>query len=171
METKRLYRSIDDRKIAGVAGGFGAYLNIDPLLIRLIFVILTLAGGGGILLYIVLWILIPDQPLGYYRKENNASQPAPESPPPFEPKGSDNYRSAEEATPADTPQPPQVQPKKEKGSMIGGLVLITIGSLFLADEFFPEICFQDYWPVILIAVGIGLLFNGLTKKRRETQNN
>lgn len=171
MEPKRLYRSIEDRKIAGVAGGFGTYLNIDPLLVRLIFVLLTLAGGGGLLLYIILWILIPDQPLNYARKDNFAAQPDPETPPAYESTGYENYQTAADAPPADPARPTQVQPKKERGSMIGGLVLITIGSLFLADEFFPEICFQDYWPVILIAIGIGLLFNGLSRKRRETQNN
>ena len=60
MEPKRLYRSIEDRKVAGVAGGLGAYFNIDPLLLRLIFVILTIAGGGGLLIYIILWSVTPD---------------------------------------------------------------------------------------------------------------
>ena len=62
MEPKRLYRSITDRKFAGVSGGLAEYFEIDPLFIRLIFVVLTLAGGGGALIYIVLWIVTPEHP-------------------------------------------------------------------------------------------------------------
>jgi len=58
MKTK-LYRSTTDRMIGGVCGGLGSYLAIDPILIRLFFVLLTLAGGSGVLIYLLLWILIP----------------------------------------------------------------------------------------------------------------
>lgn len=55
-----LRRSRDDRVIAGVCGGLGRYLGIDPVLLRIAFVVLAIAGGGGILLYVVSWILIPE---------------------------------------------------------------------------------------------------------------
>lgn len=58
---KKLYRSETNRVLAGVAGGIGEYFTIDPTLIRLLFVLLTIFGGGGILLYIILWILIPSE--------------------------------------------------------------------------------------------------------------
>jgi phage shock protein C len=58
MHTK-LYRSPTDRMLGGVCGGLGAYLAIDPVLIRLFFVLLTLGGGSGIAVYILMWILIP----------------------------------------------------------------------------------------------------------------
>jgi phage shock protein PspC (stress-responsive transcriptional regulator) len=48
--------------VAGVCGGLGEYFNIDPILIRLIFVLLALIGGHGILLYIILMIVIPNAP-------------------------------------------------------------------------------------------------------------
>ncbi len=60
---KRLYRSIRDRKIAGVCGGLGEYFEIDPTLVRLLAVVLFLAGGGGGLAYIVAWIIVPEAPL------------------------------------------------------------------------------------------------------------
>ena len=60
-EPRVLRRSRDVRVIAGVCGGLGRYLGIDPVLLRIAFVILAIAGGGGILLYIVSWILIPQQ--------------------------------------------------------------------------------------------------------------
>jgi phage shock protein C len=58
-EPKRLYRIEKGRKIAGVCAGIGEYFNADPTLVRLLWVILTLAGGAGIILYIIAWIIIP----------------------------------------------------------------------------------------------------------------
>lgn len=60
---KRLWRSRKDRVIGGVCGGMGDYFGIDPLAIRLVFLILLLFGGGGLILYIVFWIVIPPVPL------------------------------------------------------------------------------------------------------------
>ncbi len=60
-EPRRLRRSREDRVIAGVGGGLGRYLDVDPVLIRIAFVVLALAGGGGLLLYVVAWILIPEE--------------------------------------------------------------------------------------------------------------
>ncbi len=63
MKDKKLTRSTDDRMLAGVAGGLAEYFDIDPVLIRILFVIIALLGGGfiGILIYAVLWILMPEQ--------------------------------------------------------------------------------------------------------------
>lgn len=55
----RLYRSTTDKVIGGVCGGLAAYFKIDPVLVRLAFVVFALAGGASILLYIVLWIAVP----------------------------------------------------------------------------------------------------------------
>lgn len=62
MQYQRIYRSYDDRVIAGVCGGLGEYFEIDPVLIRLIWGALFLLGGTGLLLYILAWILIPRRP-------------------------------------------------------------------------------------------------------------
>jgi len=59
---KRLYRSKTERKIAGVCTGLGEYFNVDPVLIRLIMVLLIFAYGVGILAYIIGWIIIPEKP-------------------------------------------------------------------------------------------------------------
>ncbi|MBT4376498.1 PspC domain-containing protein [archaeon] len=58
---KRLYRSKKDRIIAGVCAGIGEYFNLDPVLIRLLWVIGTLIYGAGILAYIIAWIIIPEK--------------------------------------------------------------------------------------------------------------
>ena len=62
MSDKKLTRSTDDRVLAGVAGGLAEYFSIDPALVRILFVLVAIFGGGitGILIYIVLWIIMPE---------------------------------------------------------------------------------------------------------------
>ncbi|MCK5839352.1 MAG: PspC domain-containing protein, partial [Bacteroidales bacterium] len=57
---KRLFRDPDNKMISGVCGGIGAYLNTDPLWFRLAFVLFTFIGGSGLLVYIILWLVIPE---------------------------------------------------------------------------------------------------------------
>jgi phage shock protein PspC (stress-responsive transcriptional regulator) len=60
----RLYRSRDDRWIGGVLGGLGAYLGIEPLILRIVVLVLTLLGQPVIVLaYVILWVLVPEEPL------------------------------------------------------------------------------------------------------------
>jgi phage shock protein C len=60
---KKLYRSTTDYKIAGVCGGIAQYFNVDPTVIRVIFVLLLLPGGlPGLFPYLLLWIIVPKQP-------------------------------------------------------------------------------------------------------------
>lgn len=59
MQQTRLMRSETDRMIAGVCGGLAAYLGVDPVLVRLAFVILLLASGVGLGIYVILWLVMP----------------------------------------------------------------------------------------------------------------
>lgn len=61
-EVKKLYRSTDDVMLAGVCSGLAKYFNVDVTLVRVIFVVLALAGLGGVILYLVLWVLVPPEP-------------------------------------------------------------------------------------------------------------
>lgn len=62
-EVKRLERSIEDRWLLGVCGGLAKYFNVDATLIRVLFVLFSFAVGGGIFLYLILWIVMPlEQP-------------------------------------------------------------------------------------------------------------
>ncbi|MFQ3663261.1 MAG: PspC domain-containing protein [Chloroflexaceae bacterium] len=61
MNGKRITRSRGDRLIAGVASGLAAYFGIDPLFVRIGFVILSLFNGVGLLLYLVLWLIMPNE--------------------------------------------------------------------------------------------------------------
>lgn len=72
---KRLYRSRDERMISGVCGGIGKYFNIDPTLVRLAFVLPALADGPGLLAYIVLAIVLPEEPEYYEAPPSSASEP------------------------------------------------------------------------------------------------
>jgi len=56
----RIYRDTDNRIIGGVCAGMGAYWNLDPLIIRIIFIALVLAGGLGVLIYLILYIVLPE---------------------------------------------------------------------------------------------------------------
>jgi phage shock protein C len=61
-QPKRLYRSRTDSMIAGVCGGLAEYFNIDPTLVRLAFVVVLLLGGSAVLIYIIMWIVVPLEP-------------------------------------------------------------------------------------------------------------
>jgi phage shock protein C len=63
-ETRRLYRSRSNRQVAGVCGGLAQYFNLDATLIRILFVVLAVLGGSGIVLYLAMWIIVPKEPAG-----------------------------------------------------------------------------------------------------------
>jgi phage shock protein PspC (stress-responsive transcriptional regulator) len=64
-EVKRLYRSRDDRMLAGVAAGLGKYFDIDPTIVRILFALSVFFGvGSGLLIYFILMLVVPEEPLG-----------------------------------------------------------------------------------------------------------
>jgi phage shock protein C len=60
--TRKLYRSKANRQIAGVCGGLAQYFNVDATLIRVLFVLLAVLGGSGLVLYVAMWIIVPKEP-------------------------------------------------------------------------------------------------------------
>lgn len=62
---KKLWRSRKNKKIAGVCGGLAEYFQIDPFWVRFIFILLFLLGGSAFLIYIIMWILIPLEPMDW----------------------------------------------------------------------------------------------------------
>jgi phage shock protein C len=126
----RLYRSRDDRMIAGIAGGLGKYLGIDPVLVRLAIVVLIMAGGAGILAYIIGWFIIPEEP----------------------------YPGA--AAESDPDRKPVDRPIASMGPrIVVGIVLIAIGASLLLKWAIPSFA-HVFWPIIVIAAGAGLLLSG-----------
>jgi phage shock protein C len=73
---KRLYRARDERMIAGVCGGVAKYFSVDPTLVRLLFALLTVPGGPGLVAYIVMAIIVPEEPVD--QTEAPLSSPEPQ---------------------------------------------------------------------------------------------
>jgi phage shock protein C len=138
---KRLYRSRTHRVIGGVAGGLGEYLDVDPVLLRIAFVVAFLAGGVGILAYIIAWIIIPEQP----RESPMTTPPDPQQP----------------NIPPQPQQTPRAEEPHRRGSVVGGLILLVLGLLFLGQNFLPDFNFGDWSPLILVAIGAGLLYKAV----------
>jgi phage shock protein C len=121
-----LRRSRDDQVIAGVAGGLGRYLGVDPVVVRIAFVVLALFGGSGIVAYIVGWLVIPEERAGD----------------PHEPDGTGSPGTASSVNP---------------GSVVVGIVLVTVGGLLLLDQVLPG--FRSLLgPLLLIALGVAVLW-------------
>ena len=59
-ESRKLYRSRNQRRVAGVCGGLADYFNIDATVIRVLFLVLAVFGGTGLVVYLVMWIIVPD---------------------------------------------------------------------------------------------------------------
>lgn len=147
---KRLYRNTRNRMLGGVCTGLAEYFSIDPVLIRLLFVIFTLHHGIGIIAYIILWIVVPTRAVAV----------AADTP--------DGELVLDDIA-DDTFAPPTARHGKAsgRGSYIGGIALIVIGVLFLFDNFIPGFGFHEFWPVLLIAVGGALLWKSSPRKTDE----
>ncbi|MGZ3756430.1 MAG: PspC domain-containing protein [Mucilaginibacter sp.] len=144
---KKLYRDEYHKKIAGVCAGLAEYFNVDVTLIRVLFVLTLILKGGGVIVYIVLWIVLPVK--NYLYNNPIVDYKVPPSPfgstPPFD-------------MPSQNPGEPFVIPPvrhKSNGTIIAGAILIVLGSFFLLDEFdiIPDWDFERLWPLILIAIG------------------
>ncbi len=157
-QPKRLYRSRYDTMIGGVSGGLSNYFNIDTTIIRVVFVILALFAAGGVLLYLILWIAIPIDPdysFHQFKNTNTSTKMENEKPTTEEQKKQDLKK----------PFPPEFEKRKNDGNLIAGIILITLGALFLISRFIPRIDFGDLWPVLLILGGILIMKNSWTKPK------
>jgi len=78
MAPKKLYRNPSEGMIAGICAGLGEYLDIDATLVRLVFVLLAFGGGSGVLIYIIMWLIIPIKP-GMTQISTESEEPQQES--------------------------------------------------------------------------------------------
>jgi len=136
-QKRRLHRSLEDRVIAGVCGGFAQYLNLDATLVRIIWVVSVFLGGFGLLAYILSWIIVPEGTPG-----------------------------------SESPNRPETS---HNASLIVGLILVFIGSLFLFREidwfdfpfyfhhwnpfWFRDVGFDVLLSLALIGFGVYYLVN------------
>ncbi len=149
---KKLYRSTTDKMLGGVAGGLADYFDIDSTLVRVLFIVVVFLGGGGIIAYIILWIVVPQKP--YEIPKNPFSQTPPEG------ETGSNFSSTENKSDSFGVSNGSVASSMTQSSnkqIWIAIVLMVIGSLLLLDNIFPRFNFDHYWPVILIGIGIGLL--------------
>jgi phage shock protein C len=143
----KLYRSQTDRMIAGVCGGLGAYLGIDAGLVRLFFVLLTIGGGAGVLIYFLLWILIP-----YPEQGQPASAETIRS-------GAEEMAARAGTFGADVRTSMRNNPQT---GLIVGVALVLLGLVFLGQNF--QIVWLRWldagvlWPLLLIAAGTALIW-------------
>jgi len=157
---KKLYRSVTDKMIGGVCGGLAEYFDVDPVIVRLIFVLAVIFGGSGILAYIILWIIIPEKP--YFITPFNQTQatPNPTGENPDEEKKSENNQFNMNF---------QFQKSASKKSIYAGAFLIVLGGIFLLDNFVPHFHIGDFWPLVLIGLGIAIILNARSKSVNEVK--
>lgn len=142
---ERLYRSRTNRIFGGVAAGLGDYLNIDPIIVRVLFVGSIFLSGIGILLYIILWIVVPEENV-FASFNTNANQSGQQT---------DDLKT-------DDIFSQEYYPKKSNnGSLVIGIILIIIGLFLLGVEIFSFLNFSDLFAILAVGVGIGLIYNAI----------
>ena len=116
---------------------------LDTIAMSILCFLIALFGfGTGFLLYIILWIVMPEKKMGNYSS----------------PDATVDYTvdDAGNAQPIAYKKPVA---KKEQENVIGVLILVTLGLVFLADELMPWFSFSKLWPLVIVAIGVGLLWN------------
>lgn len=129
---KKLYRSSNDKVLAGVCGGIGEYFAVDTVIVRLLWVVFTLMGGAGLIAYIVAAIIIPANPA--YSSID------------------DNYTRT-----GDSPERPERKNSSRNTSLALGTGLVLFGAFVLMKDFLPFIPRDFFLAAILIGLGIFFL--------------
>ena len=154
---ERLYRSRTDRMLFGVAGGMADWLDLDPSLVRLVWALLILAGGVGLLLYIVAAIVIPEEPAGAAAAAAaapGATGAATGAGASAADAGSDDWSGRRAARRAARAQ------RSGNGAMLFGIALIVLGGWFLVDRYL-NIDSALLLPGVLIVLGGALVVGAL----------
>jgi phage shock protein PspC (stress-responsive transcriptional regulator) len=153
-EMDRLYRSDTDQIIGGVCGGLGAYLRVDPLIVRLAFVVLAMIHGIGLVAYILLWLFVPTMHSEAKDQEEIWRQNVAEMKEQLHSLGPQIHKAANSQQPS-------------QRMMIIGAILVGVGLSVLLDNLHLLWWFSlsKLWPLLLIALGSAILLNNLKDKR------
>lgn len=145
----KLYRSENDKMIAGVAGGLGEYLNIDSSIIRILFVIITLLGGSGILLYLILWIILPAQSKQEATANDNIKN---------------NVQEMKEKAQS-LAQEVRHGSHNNTSRTWFGIIIIVIGTVFLLENLgiIEPFTIKKFWPLILVIFGLAIFLKNEKK--------
>jgi phage shock protein C len=133
-----------------VAGGIAQSLNTDSSLIRILFILLAIFAGGGVLLYLILWIALPEEEYPYFQQPGSQSSSNP---------------AGEGSTLNENQEPFVGSRPRQDGGLIAGLIMIVVGAVFLIARFLPRFHFGDLWPIILVAAGAVLIFSSFQPKK------
>jgi phage shock protein C len=152
----RLYRSRDDRMLAGVAGGLAEYWDADPSLIRIVWALLMIFTGGiALVAYIVMAIVVPEDPSAFVYPTGGG---APAAVPPTADWQSQHAASRAAARAARREARAQRRASgPHTGSLIVGAVLVLVGAWFLLEEFVPAFNADLFWPIALVGLGALIL--------------
>ena len=158
----RLYRSREKRVVAGVAGGLAEYMNIDPILVRIVFIIITFLNGIGVLLYLVMWIVIPERELimnysSTAGKSTNDTNNTNEGEA-FSGGGQEEFDPVKFFN-------ERKQRRSYNGRITAGVILTLLGIIFLAERFLPNLDLLDFLPLLLILLGVFILWNSIKNNK------
>lgn len=140
-EQRQLRRSREDRIVSGLCGGLGAFFGVDPVIFRIAFVLLAFAGGGGLVLYLVLTLVVPSE------GENDVGT------------RDTMRRGAEDLADSVKGVTEGLRGEGDRRTKTAAILLILIGAIFL----FQNLDWLDWldagwiWPVLLIGLGVWLL--------------
>lgn len=135
---KRLYRSRRHSVIGGVCGGIAEYFTIDPTIVRLAWILAIFLGGAGVVAYVIAWIIIPVHP---------------------EQEWDDDWHwSSRVRGDTDSGGEPS---KSAEGPRAFGLILVAVGVYLLARNFLPHLGLGRFWPVLLVALGLYLVYSAM----------
>jgi phage shock protein C len=122
--------------LGGVCGGLAQYLNVDVTLVRVFFVLLAMTAGTGLLLYLAMWLIVPEEGQGTARDGTEIA----------------SYGSQSGARRGD-----------RQGALFIGSLLLFFGAIFLVQNivggWIPWLSFGTLWPLLLILAGAALLWN------------
>lgn len=144
-----LYRSETNKVIGGVCGGIGEALDIDPTLIRIIFLITFVFGGVGLLFYFILWIVVPSKSKIHSTSNETITENIEE----VKAKAQEFKEHLEEGN------------YNDSNRLLLGIIVIGLGVIFLMNNFGFARHFVDIgklWPLFLVAIGFAIL----TKRNR-----
>lgn len=143
MSSQRLYRSRTNKVFGGVCGGFAEYFDVDPVIIRILFVLMVLFGGSGIFLYIAALLIVPKKP----------------------------FSTADFEQPAAMSEPRTSDAKNWFGyALVIGGVLLLLANLDVFHFFdFLDDAFEYIFPVLLIVLGMGIIYYRQTRPESEPQ--
>jgi len=163
--TRRLMRDHKNAVLGGVAAGFGNYFGVDPVLVRLVLILLTFLNGFGLVAYAVGWVIMPRAD----RLVDGSGGTAEET------TGVDRLvgkvRQAGERV-ADEFQ--RLPVDAGRGRVVAGTILILLGLLFLLDRlswwYWPRWArLANLWPIIIILIGVSLILEAARGRRRKAQ--